>query len=254
MDAVRLTEKIKGLCYASGTDIVGIASPVSWETDPLVSERVPPPSRPASILVPARSVIVVGIPVPPAVLETAPSIAYSETYKVVNTMLDQMTQKMTMELMRLGYEAMPVPRDGYQGIEGLRRSPSAFFSHRHAAYLAGLGTFGDNNMLLNPRYGPRVRYSTVITSADLVYDSPLEGDLCTHCGRCVRSCPADALTGDPYPVSITKKDRCVSRSESLRRRGISPCGMCISSCPIGRTFDGRYQTDDALESIRSYEK
>ena len=131
-------KKLKEILRGMGIEVVGFAPVSGWDTDPLVSSRVAPVSRPRSIMKNARSVIVIGIPISPATLGTAPSIAYSEAYKVINTMLDQSSQRVAMELMALGYDAMPIPRDGYHGLDGLRESPNAFFSHRHAAYLAGL--------------------------------------------------------------------------------------------------------------------
>ena len=66
------------------------------------------------------------------------------------------------------------PGDGYFGIKALLKNPVAFFSHRHAAFLAGLGNFGVNNMLLTPEYGPRVRFGSVFTSAELAARSAPE--------------------------------------------------------------------------------
>ena len=237
-----------------GIDVVGFAPVTSWDTDPLVYDRIPTESRPQSIMRNARSVVVIGIPVSAATIDTAPSIAYTEAYKVINTMLDQATQRIAMKLMSLGFDAMPIPRDGYHGVNGLRESPTAFFSHRHAAYLAGLGTFGENNLLLNPKYGPMIRYSSVITSATLPYDYPLAAEVCIHCGMCVRRCPVGALSRGEYPDNIADKTKCIDRSAELATEGISPCGLCIAACPIGRTYSKKYQTDKALESIRSYRK
>lgn len=247
-------EILRGLFVGLGIRVFGYASVSSWGTDPIVSRRVALASRPSSIMKAARSVIVIGIPISPVTIDTAPSIAYAEAYRTVNLMLDQATQRITMELLAHGYDAMPVPRDGYQGLEGLRESPTAFFSHRHAAYLAGLGTFGENNLLLNPEYGPYIRYSSVITSAPLPAGCPMNAEVCIHCGNCSISCPAGALTRGTYPDNITDKTKCIDRSAELRSRGISPCGQCISSCPIGRGHGRHSQRPESLELIRSYQK
>ena len=247
-------KKLKEVLRGMGIEVVGFAPVSAWDTDPLVSSRIEPVSRPKSIMKNARSVIVIGIPISPATLSTAPSIAYAEAYKVINTMLDQTSQRVAMELMALGYDAMPIPRDGYHGLDGLRESASAFFSHRHAAYLAGLGTFGENNMLISAEYGPGIRYTSILTDAELPYGYPLGSEVCIHCGQCVRACPKGALTRGLYPENITDKDKCIDRSAELNEKGISPCGLCISVCPIGKTYNGTYQTPEALERIRSYQR
>ena len=150
-------------------------------------------------------------------------------------------------------DAVAIPRDGYLGLAGLRGDPSAFFSHRHAAYLAGMGTFGYNNMLLTERYGPRIRLASIVTSAELPSGSPMDRQLCTGCRRCVRECPVNAVTDAGYPVGITEKQRCVEISASLAAKGVSPCGRCIAVCPIG---DDRCPspTKEAIDLIRSYVK
>jgi epoxyqueuosine reductase len=119
--------------------------------------------RPGAIYPGTNTVIVIGIPVSLPVLETSPSIFYHELYKTINTMLDQSSYRISIMLNRLGYPSIALPRDGYGSISVLKENPVAFFSHRHAAYLAGLGNFGVNNMILTPGYGPRVRFTSIFT-------------------------------------------------------------------------------------------
>jgi epoxyqueuosine reductase QueG len=115
----------------------------------------------------------------------------------------------------------------------LKEKPITFFSHRHAAYLAGLGNFGINNVLLTPKYGPRVRFATVFTAAVIPSDLMIEKSLCTKCMRCVQVCPVKALDGRGYPEGLMDKKACATRSEALHKRYISPCGLCIKVCPVG---------------------
>ncbi|MDO5853339.1 MAG: epoxyqueuosine reductase [Thermoplasmata archaeon] len=247
MDVIRQT--------ARGMGIVDIsAAPVErWDSDPLVSSRIGPGHRPADIMPDARSVLVIGVPVQKTIVDTAPSIYYNHLYGVVNSLLDQASERLTLELNALGHRAVYVPRDGYHGIAGLRELPEAFFSHRHAAYLAGMGTFGWNNVLLTPAYGPRVRFSSVITDAVLPYGEVMSEGLCLRCRRCVRECPASALGEADYPQAITIKQACVERSAELAQVGKSPCGRCIAVCPVGKDR-GPPPTPEAVEAIRTYRK
>lgn len=215
-----------------GIPLVGIADVHRWE-DPPMQPWMPKEFFPHAIFPEARSVIVIGMSIHLPVLETSPSIWYRDLYTTVNTLLDQNTYRLTDFLNESGFSSVAIPRDGYGGIEALLKSPTAFFSHRHAAYLAGLGTFGVSNVLLTPQYGPRVRFSSVFTSAELPPDPLMIGELCTKCMQCVRMCPSHALTEGQYPSSLTNKQVCTNYTAALNRRSVSPCGICIKVCPVG---------------------
>ena len=248
--ALGLSDVFRLYCNGGGIRHVGYAPVSAWYDDPLVSSRIPEGSRPDDILPGAKSVMVIGVPIPLTIVETAPSIYYRSLYDVSNNHLDMNAYRISLELMGYGYEALFVPRDGYRGAEGLRNKPESFFSHRHAAYLAGMGAFGWNNMLLTPEYGPRMRFTSIITTAEFEYGEPIKEDLCIRCGRCTRACPASAVAGTDYPAGITKKGDCVELSTDLAKRGISPCGRCIAVCPVGRD-PKTVSTDVAIGYIRS---
>lgn len=227
-----LTQTLREWCRCRGIPVMGVANASRWEKPPF-SPWMHESFYPRSIYPDARSVIVIGLPVHLPVLETTPSIYYHELYQTLNRLLDEHTYQMAEWLNQEGYPSLFVPRDGYGSLEVLLNKPVAFFSHRHAAYLAGLGTFGVNNMILTPGYGPRIRFGSVFTAAELPPDPIMEEDLCIHCMRCVEMCPSRALSGEGYPEGITDKKACAEYSAGLFRRSISPCGICIRVCPVG---------------------
>lgn len=227
--------------------MVGVASVDRWATPPF-EPWIPEEFYPQSICLEARSVVVIGLAISLPVLETSPSVWYRELYRTVNILLDQYTYRLSNFLSDLGHPSVFVPRDGYTSLEGLLKNPVAFFSHRHAAYLAGLGSFGVNNVLLTPEYGPRVRFGSVFTSAELPPDPLMEEDLCTRCMRCVRMCPANALDERAYPRDLTDKNACSAYSAELERRGVSPCGVCIKVCPVGADRELYGQKDASIYS------
>jgi epoxyqueuosine reductase len=227
-----IQHKIAGKCADLDIPLVGFASASSWDSPPF-EPWVPKEFRPQAIWPEAKTVIVIGIPVSLPVIETSPSIWYHELYRTVNTLLDTSAFRIASFLNAQAYPSIAIPRDGYGSISILREKPAAFFSHRHAAYLAGLGTFGINNMLLTPRFGPRVRFTSVFTTAEISSDPVMDKDLCIRCMRCVGICPVKAIPGEEYPEGITDKITCATRSEALFKRYISPCGLCIKVCPVG---------------------
>lgn len=228
----RMKEELVELCVRLGIRMVGISPVERWDSPPF-EPWVPERFRPRAILPEARSVVVIGLPITLPVLETSPSIHYHQLYKTVNDILDQTTYRISNFLNERGHASIFVPRDGYGHIQLMKERPLAFFSHRHAAYLAGLGTFGLNNMLLTKEYGPRVRFGSVFTSAELPGDPVMKEGLCTRCLRCVEICPVKALGEEDYPKSITNKVACATRAMELSVRFASPCGFCIKVCPVG---------------------
>ena len=70
------------------------------------------------------------------------------------------------------------------------------WSERHAAYAAGLGTFGLSKGLIS-RKGIAGRFLSIITDARFEPDRrPCTGiyDYCINCGACIRNCPAGAIS------------------------------------------------------------
>jgi epoxyqueuosine reductase len=257
-----LKARIKLLAKGMGIPLIGFASPDLWE-DPPFRPWMPAEFYPQNVMPGTRTVIVIGLPVTLPVLETTPSVLYHELYRTMNGLLDQYAYRIGLFLEDEGHSAVGITRDGYASLEVLRERPVAAFSHRHAAYLAGLGTFGVNNTLLTERYGPRVRFASILTNVQMEPDAMMTKSLCIRCMGCVRHCPVQAIDGGDYPGHLIDKTRCTDHHASLGRRGISPCGNCIKVCPVGedRAIHGRNEMsiyecngpfDDSWKHVRSY--
>ena len=81
------------------------------------------------------------------------------------------------------------------------------WSERHAAYAAGLGTFGLSKGLIT-RKGVAGRFLSIVSGVPFEPDQrPYTGiyDYCLFCGACVRNCPAGAISKEGgklhYPCS-----------------------------------------------------
>ncbi|HXZ23242.1 MAG TPA: 4Fe-4S binding protein [Methanomassiliicoccales archaeon] len=227
-----LRQKIISKAGELDIPMIGFASAESWDNPPF-EPWVPEEFRPKAIYPEARTVIVIGLPISLPIVESAPSIHYHELYNNVNLLLDEHAYRLSTFLSEKGHPSIYIPRDGYGSISILVDKPTAFFSHRHAAYLAGLGTFGLNNTLLTKEYGPRVRFASVFTAAEIEAGKPMTKQLCTRCMRCAKACPVKAIPGKEYPQGLIDKRACSERNEGLRSRYLSPCGICIKVCPIG---------------------
>ena len=228
--AVNLKAKITRKARQLGADLVGYAEVSRW------AERgeVAPAFRPEAIWSQAKSVIVLGVPMLLPIIESTPSINYTVMYDTTNVLLDLMGYQLALYLNGLGHASIFMPRDGYGSLELLKKRMAACFSQVYAGKYAGLGTIGHSHNLLNPKYGPRARYVSVLTTAELAGDPLIEQELCNGCGLCARLCPSQALV----PVEgelIAKMDaiRCTEFHQVLLKEKRWPCGICAKVCPVG---------------------
>jgi len=120
-------------------------------------------------------------------------------------------------------------------------APCSNWSERHAAYAAGLGTFGLCDGLITP-VGKAVRIGSVIAAAQISpstrpYDN--HHAYCLHfteniCRKCIPRCPVKALSEEGH-----EKNRCMKYVEHTMNKYIKEeygletyaCGLCQCDVP-----------------------
>jgi epoxyqueuosine reductase len=110
----------------------------------------------------------------------------SEFYQLYSQVLDAKAWTLAHYLRANGFEAIVSRR----------------ISLKPAAVESGLGARGKNTLVINPKYGPYVRFTAIFTSAELEPDEPSAMDVCGDCLRCVEACPTKAL--QPYEIDIRR--------------------------------------------------
>lgn len=216
-------------------DFIGFCSAESFD-------EAPEDRRPRVYLEDARSIISIGYKLNYAPIQNLPASrsAYMLEHDYANRHLDETSQKIARFLEERGFDAIGFDSGaGFYHEAG--KTPERFagdFSHKHAAVACGLGKFGLNNLVLSPRWGPRIRLATVITNAKLGYDRPLEKNTCLtpECEECVKICPVHALDGwkgryDPGKGWVIDKRKCYDYIFTTLKG--QRCGLCIKACPVG---------------------
>jgi epoxyqueuosine reductase QueG len=145
------------------------------------------------------------------------------------------------------------------------RKAIADFSQRHAAIAAGLGTFGRHNLVIHPRFGTRVIFTSIITNLALQPSRKCDQDFCIHCNLCVEHCLGSALDDEgktdvmkclgcsqPYGLvaditfqvqllgsSPDKQKKMLMNEQYARLRQAAHlgnqymCYNCLKICPVG---------------------
>ena len=70
---------------------------------------------------------------------------------------------------------------------------------KDAAVMAGLGSVGKNNLVITPRYGPRIRFRALLLDREAEATGPLQYEPCTGCHQpCRAACPVEAFQTAVY--------------------------------------------------------
>jgi epoxyqueuosine reductase len=110
------------------------------------------------------------------------------------------------------------------------------WSERHAAYIAGLGTFSLNRALITKK-GIAGRFCSVITDIEMTADEreyTEHYNNCSLCGACLRACPVDAINknGKAHVPCYKFLEKVNEQFPSYYGCGKCQCGVpCESGIP-----------------------
>ncbi|MCA1771257.1 MAG: tRNA epoxyqueuosine(34) reductase QueG [Halomonas sp.] len=205
-------------------------------------------TRPAELEPGTRRVISVRMDYLPAEVESTkvlgqPRRAYVSRYalgrdyhKLMRKRLAQLAKQIEQEVGAFGYRAFV---------------DSAPVMERALAQKAGLGWFGKNAMLLNPKAGSLFFLGELYTDLPLPVDTPFEEEHCGSCSACRTACPTGAIVDD----KVIDSRKCISYLtielhgaipvEYRRAMGnrIYGCDDCQLVCPFTR-FTRATQEED----------
>ena len=113
---------------------------------------------------------------------------------------------------------------------------------RAIAHRAGLGRFGKNGFIINPKYGSWIFLGSILVDQIIEEDQPLKGEICKDCDACIKACPTGALEGHKLfnakkciSYLTQKKDLLSDEEQKAIGKNIYGCDICQKVCPYNKS-------------------
>lgn len=154
------------------------------------------------------------------------AVAYVETNRLINDVCKALAGELGGRGIRAAWQEPTHNFDPH--------TLTSFWSHRHVAYLCGLGSFGRNHMLITAA-GCAGRLGSLVLDAELPATAAAEAPRaprlpkrCRSCKACIRRCPSGALTEGGLD-----RQRCYRHvlevADHFRDIGLCDvCGKCVT--------------------------
>lgn len=185
---------------------------------------------------------------------SAASAEWAMAYRETNILFGKLNDYLKEELEKLDQQGRPVAESGRSPVRAALPLKAASmdsatvtsrWSQRHVARIAGLGTFGMNNMLITDS-GCCGRYSSLVTDLKAPADPIRRDESCLYkrsmaadhkpsCGLCIGRCPSGALTAEGFDRFLCSK--VCEANQEIHDPGVTlgadseVCGKCLSGLP-----------------------
>ena len=156
---------------------------------------------------------------------------WAEAYVETNKLIASINEFIKTELAKEGFQTGFVPPTAILDPQVLKSN----WSHRHVAVIAGLGTFGINNILITER-GCCGRLGTFVTDLKLEADPLSPEEYCVEkaggrCGLCQSKCVKNTFEKDEFN-RFSCFEMCLENGEIYKGLGNAwVCGKCLVGLP-----------------------
>lgn len=196
----------------------------------------PTHAAPRDLMASARTVITYFIPFSESIAlsnqrQGMVSRQWAVGYVETNQLIVDLNDYIATVLRKAGFDACALPPTHNYDKESLMSD----WSHRHVAFVAGLGTFGRHNLLITEK-GCCGRLGSLLTDAVIDPTGRPSNEFCLHrlgvaCGACVEHCSFGALQSKGFD-----RARCYAVLQKNAKRfsslGVADaCGKCLSVVP-----------------------
>lgn len=239
-DYVKNYKQLKGTETDWREPIIGIANadnPMFLDLKDLIS---PTHALPSDLISDAESIIVFFLPFNKEIVKSnIGNIESSREWDIANietnNLILDINKYLYEKITEKGYTSTVLPAT-YNYDEKLLISD---WSHRHVAYIAGIGTFGINNMLITEK-GCCGRIGSIITNMTLKPTERKQQENCLYkyngiCKKCVDYCVVNAISVESgYPFVDRKRCNNQIYDDNIPQYSIGigdACGKCMCNVP-----------------------
>lgn len=158
---------------------------------------------PGDLLPDARTVIVYFLPFDKEIVRgnrkgSHASREWARAYVETNQLIIELNDRLAAILAKNGFQTVRLPPTHNFDKQRLMSD----WSHKHVAYIAGLGKFGVHHLLITDK-GCCGRLGSVIIDASIEPTERVSHEYCLYrynetCLKCVTKCPAGALSVSPF--------------------------------------------------------
>lgn len=222
------------------TPLVGFASAEDTLFKELQKAVSPIHALPAELLPGAQTVVAYFLPFEESIVHSnvagqLASREWAQAYVETNVLIKKLNLHIKDYLESQGYAVLVMPPTHNFDPDSLISG----WSHRHVAFVAGLGRFGLNNMLITES-GCCGRIGSFITSLRVTPDPWPTQEAClfhynASCTQCVTRCVNEALSEDKFNRHKCYQ-MCRVNEEKYRSLGrANVCGKCLVDVPCSST-------------------
>ena len=196
----------------------------------------PSHALPKDFLPEAKTVVVYFIPFDEVVIKSnikgkESSKAWVTAYLETNQLISDLNIFVTNELQKLGYKSNIIPATYNMDRKKLIND----WSQRHVAFIAGLGKFGLNNMLITDK-GCCGRIGSFITELKIEPTKRVNGENCLYkhmniCKKCVDRCVNNALKVDFFDRHKCYEMCLYNAKLNSDTEFSNVCGKCLVNVP-----------------------
>jgi epoxyqueuosine reductase len=227
------SSELKKFCIDQGVELVGIANLAPLKEGLL--------TEPTDLLTPYTAAVSIALTLDMqmvAAMDGEPTPEYANNCKEINVRLNSMTKSIEGWIREHTFQAEAMLASK-KLVEG---GTEGSVSHKAIAVTAGLGWQGKGLLLVTPKYGPRVRLSSVLTNMPLVFDTPIK-NRCANCSLCTEACPAGAIKNVNTDFHYKDRNEAIDLDKCHKNTlkymdvpgvGYTFCGQCIPVCPYGK--------------------